>query len=326
MNTILVTGATGCVGSNLTVELLHRGYTVRAFHRSGFSRLTLKDVDVEHVIGDVRDKSILRRAMQGCDTVFHTAAIVSFERRRHEEQFDINVNGTRNVVELCLKLGVQKFVHTSSVAALGFRTDGTYIDETTEYNWGTRLGYRYSKHRSELEVFKGIERGLNAVILNPSVIIGPRDVYVHGGQIVRDIVRGLIPVYVGGGTNVVGVQDVVAGHIAAAERGRIGERYILGGWNMTFKELFDCAAIALSGRAPFIKAPVWLAKAVGHAAEFIGNVTQTKPLITAEMLATIGKNNWQSIEKAKRELGYNPGPIQEAMRQAYQWYRQNGML
>lgn len=326
MRTILVTGATGCVGSNLTVELLHRGFTVRSFHRSSTNSLTLKGIDVEHVIGDVRDRYTLRRAMRGCDTVFHTAAIVSFEKRRHQEQFDINVNGTRNVVELCLELGIQKLIHTSSVAALGFRSDGGYIDESTAYNWGSGLGYRYSKHCSELEVLKGAEQGLHAVILNPTVIIGPRDVYMHGGQIVRDIVRGRVPVYVDGGMNVVDVRDVVNGHLAAAERGRKGERYILGGWNMTFKEVFDVTARTLGCRAPFLKIPTWLARTVGHAVEFIGAVTNRRPWITAEMLATIGTYNWYAIEKAQRELNYHPRPIEDAVKAAYEWYKENGML
>lgn len=323
---ILVTGATGCVGANLTVELLLRGHSVRAFHRSPHNTLKLKNVDVEHCIGDVRDRESLRKAMQGCDTVFHTAAMVSFEQRRQQEQFDINVNGTRNVVELCFELGVQNLIHTSSVAALGFRRDGGYIDESTAYNWGSRLGYRYSKHRSELEVLNGVERGLHAVILNPTVIIGPRDVYIHGGQIVRDTVRGRVLVYVDGGMNVVDVRDVVDGHLAAAERGRKGERYILGGWNMTFKEVFDVAARVLDGKAPLLMIPTWSARILGHVAEFIGTITNTRPWITSEMLATIGTNNWFSIEKAKRELNYQPRPIEDAMRAAYDWYRANGML
>ena len=326
MKVVLVTGATGCVGSNLAIELLRRGYAVRAFHRETSNTLTLRDVAVEHAIGDVRDKESLRKVMRGSDTVFHTAAIVSFWKKRHAEQFDINVNGTRNVVELCIELGVRKLVHTSSIAALGFRTDGRSIDETTEYNWGTQHGYKYSKHRSEREVLNGVGLGLNATIVNPSVIIGPRDVNVHGGQIVRDIARGRIPLYVEGGMNVVGVHDVVKGHIAAAERGRSGEQYILGGSNMTFKEVFDLAARVLHGKAPTVEVPVWLARAVGNAVEFLGSVTNTKPWITSELLATIGSNNWYSIEKAKRELDYCPAPIEDAMEEAYEWYAENGMI
>lgn len=326
MNHVLVTGATGCVGSNLTIELLRRGYNVRAFHRTTSNTLTLQDVDVERCIGDTRDKESLRRSMKGCDTVFHTAAIVSFWRRQHAEQLDINVNGTRNVVELCLELGIEKLVHTSSIAALGFRTDGKYIDETTQYNWKMKPGYKYSKYRSELEALKGVEQGLNAIIVNPTVIIGPRDVHFHGGQIVRDSVRRRVLFYVVGGMNVVSVHDVVAGHLAAAERGRTGERYILGGWNLTFKEILNLAAHVLGGKAPPVKVPTRLARGVGHAVEFVSTLTNTQPWVTAELLTNIGSNHWCSIEKAKRELGYMPSPIEHAMLEAYHWYVENGLL
>ncbi|HZY10139.1 MAG TPA: NAD-dependent epimerase/dehydratase family protein, partial [Bacteroidota bacterium] len=222
MKNILVTGATGFIGSNLIIRLLELGHNVRAFHRSNSNSLTLKSIDVEHYIGDTRDRDSLRNAMRGCDTVFHTAAVVSFWRKKYPELYSTNVDGTKNIVEVCLETGVEKLIHTSSIAALGFRTDGQLIDENTVYNWGTKIGYKYSKHLAELEVFKGIEKGLNAVIVNPSVVVGPRDIYIHGGQIIRDIKRRTIPVYIEGGMNIVNVCDVVAGHIAAAKLGRTG--------------------------------------------------------------------------------------------------------
>lgn len=326
MKTILVTGATGCVGSNLTVELLKRGYTVRAFHRATSSALALKGVEVEHVTGDVRDRSSLRKAMLGCDTVFHTAAIVSFWKRKRDEQMDINVNGTRNVVESCLGLGVEKLVHTSSVAAIGFRTDGLLIDESTEYNWGTNIGYKYSKHLAELEILDGVGQGLHATLVNPTVVIGPRDAYIHGGQIVRDIKRGRIPAYVEGGMNIVSVHDVVAGHIGAAMRGRPGERYILGGVNLTHKEIFALAAKVLGGRTPVVKAPVWAVKSIARTFDLIGALTNVQPWITSELVAGVGMANWYSIEKSQRELDYQPTSVEDAMREAYEWYVENGMM
>ena len=326
MKTVLVTGATGCIGSNLTVELLKRGYTVRAFHRASSSGLALKGVEVEHVTGDVRDRGSLRKAMLGCDTVFHTAAIVSFWKRKRSEQMEINVNGTRNVAELCLELGIEKLVHTSSVAALGYRADGHLIDESTVFNWGTGIGYKYSKHLAELEVLNGVRQGLYATLVNPTVVIGPRDVYIHGGQIVRDIKRGRIPAYVEGGTNVVSVHDVVAGHIAAATRGRPGERYILGGLNLTHKEIFALAARVLGGRTPVLKVPVWAVKSVARTFDFIGALTNIQPWITSELVAGVGIAHWYSIEKSKRELGYQPTSVDDAMREAYEWYVKNGMM
>jgi len=264
--------------------------------------------------------------MKGSDTVFHTAAMVSFWKKQRNEQLDINVGGTRNVVELCLELGVRKLVHTSSVAALGYRTDGQLIDENTFYNWGTHISYKYSKHLAELEVLKSVEKGLHATIVNPSIIIGPRDINFHGGQIVRDIKRGRIPAYVDGGMNIVSVHDVVAGHLAAADHGRSGERYILGGINLTHKQVFDAAARVLHGKVPKFKAPIWAALGLAKTFEVIGNMVNKKPWITSDLLAGIGMTNWYSIEKARRQLGYEPSSVEDAMLQAYEWYLQNSLM
>lgn len=326
MKDVLVTGASGFIGSNLTIHLLQRGCRVRAFHRTASHTLTLKGVEVEYHFGDIRDKDSLRKAMKGCDTVFHTAALVTFWKKQRKEQMAINVGGTGNVVELCLDLGVRKLVHTSSVAALGYRTDRQLIDENTPYNWGSHIGYKYSKHLAELEVLQGVEKGLNATIVNPSIVVGPRDIHFHGGQIVRDIKRGRIPVYVDGGMNIVSVHDVVVGHLAAAERGRNGERYILGGLNLTHKQVFDAAARVLHGKAPRFKVPLWVASELARTFELIGNMMNTKPWITSDLLAGMGMRNWYSIEKANQELGYDPSPVEDAVRQAYEWYAENGLM
>lgn len=326
MRNVLVTGATGCIGSHLTIKLLQLGYKVRAFHRATSNRLTLNNVDVEHFIGDIRDKNSLLGALAGCDAVFHTAAIVSFWKRRREEQMDINVNGTRCVVQACLECGIEKLVHTSSVAALGFRTDGKLIDETTPFNWGTHIAYKYSKYLSEIEVLRGVRRGLNATIVNPAIVIGARDVYVHGGQIVRDIRRGRIPVFVHGGMNIVSVHDVIHGHLEAAQKGGTGERYILSGENLTHKEVFTRTASAIGGRAPRVKVPIWLARAIATTSEFVGNMSKKQPWITPDLISGIGLNNWYSNEKARRDLGFTTSSIETAMREACEWYERNGMI
>ena len=326
MKTILVTGATGCLGSNLVNALLSRDYHVRAFRRERSSLLALNGLDVEHFIGDVCDTSSLRRAMEGCDTVFHAAALVSFWSKKYQEQYETNVQGTRNVVDACLDLGVGKLIHTSSVAALGYRTDAQLIDETTEYNWGRSIGYRYTKHLAELEVLRGVSKGLHAVILNPSIIIGQRDVYVHGGVIVREIKRGRIPVYLHGGMNVVSVHDVVSGHLAAAERGRAGERYILAGTNFTHKEVFDLAAKVTGGRAPNVRIPVRLVQIIARISDMVAGLWGKQPWISPDLLSGAGRNQWYSVSKAERELEFHPSLIEGAMREAYEWYRQHGMV
>ena len=326
MNTVLVTGATGFLGSSISAELLKRGLKVRALHRSGSNTLLLEGLGVEHSIGDTRDLASLRRAARGCDTVFHTAAIVSFWKKRYTEQMDVNVGGTVNVVRASLEAGVRKLVHTSSVAALGYRADGAPIDEATDYNWGTRNGYRYSKHLSELEVIKGVREGLDATILNPSVIIGPGDLFFHGGRVLREISRGRLPVYIGGGTNYVSIHDVVKGHLAAAEGGRTGERYILGGDNLTHKQVFEIAARVTGGRAPLLKVPVWTARAAARAMDIIADLTSTEPPVSPDLLSGAGRYNWYSVEKARHELAYEPSPVEDAMKEAYRWYVSNGLL
>jgi len=326
LNTILVTGATGCVGSNLIAALLERGSGVRAFRRANSDLRALRGLDVEHFIGDVRDQDSLRRAMRGCDTVFHTAALVSFWKKRYEEQFAINVHGTRNVVNACIDLGIETLIHTSSVAALGFRNDEKLIDESIAYNWHMRTGYRYSKHCAELEVMNGVAHGLHAVMVNPTVIIGARDTYIHGGQIIRDVKRGRIPVYLAGGMNVVGVHDVVRGHIAASERGGSGERYILAGTNMTHREVFTLAARIVGGRAPKIRVPVSTAKFIAKLFDMAGTITGTQPWVTTDLLSSTGIFNWYTYAKAERELGYHPASIEESMREAYEWYVKEKMI
>jgi dihydroflavonol-4-reductase len=264
--------------------------------------------------------------MHGCDIVFHTAALVTFWKRKRVEQFEVNVQGTKNVVETCFDLSIKKLIHISTIAALGYRTDGQLIDERTAYNWGARYSYRYTKYLAELEVLKGVEKGLNATIVNPSIIIGPRDINAHGGTIVREIKRGRIPFYPKGGMNIVSVHDIVGGMISAANVGRSGERYILGGVNLANKEIFKLAAKVLGGKAPKIKAPTWLLKTAAKVFDIFGDRTGIKPPFTSDLAAAVGLYNWYSIEKAKRELGYTPTSIENAIREAYEWYEENGML
>ena len=322
MNKVLVTGATGCIGSNLIARLLECGCSVRAFHRENSVLLALEHIDVEHRTGDIRDPVAVLAAMQGCDTVFHTAAIVSFWKRRREEQLDVNINGTRTVVEACLKAGVNKLVHTSSIAALGFTSDGSLITETTAFNWNEGVTYKYSKYHSELEVLNGVARGLNASIVNPSVVIGPRDAHIHGGAFVLNIARKRVPAYIAGGVNLVGVHDVVRGHIAAAERGQSGERYILGGVNLSHKEMFALIAKVLNKPVPLMKAPVWSVRLIAKLCESIGEITDSEPWISSELISGIGKTNWYSSEKAKRELGFNPQiTLKKGVRRTLDWYR-----
>ncbi|MBI5476759.1 MAG: SDR family oxidoreductase [Ignavibacteriales bacterium] len=326
MKNILVTGSNGFIGSNLVIELVRLGFRVKAFHRSDSNIDNLSEINTVHVIGDILDKNSLLNAIRGCDTVFHTAALISFFKLKRQKHFEINVEGTRNVVEACMEVGVEKLIHTSTIGALGYTTDGTLTNENTVYNWGKNIPYRYTKHLAELEVLKGVGSELNATIVNPSIIIGAGDLNIHGGQFVRDIKLGKIPFYADGGVNVVGINDVVAGHIAAARFGKKGERYILGGENLTHKQLFQQIATLINGKVPKIKLPGWLIKSFAVVAQSLSLL----PGVELPLTPTIAKNilayNWCSHEKATSELGYKPQPIEKAILEAYEWYKKNGML
>ena len=320
MRNVLVTGGTGFIGSNLVFELLNEGCTVRVLRRRTSDLRALGDADVEHVIGDLRDAASVRRALEGCDTVFHTAAMVSYWRKEREEMYEVNIGGTRTIVELCLELGVERLVHTSSIAAVGFAEDGNPASESNEFNWERfDIGYRISKHRAEDEVRQGVKRGLDAVIVNPSIVIGPRDIHFHGGQLIRDIHKKRIFYYINGGMNVVYVDDVVRGHILAARQGRRGERYILCGENLTHSEI-------VGGFRPFFRVPAGAVQTIAATAETIGNILNVKPWVTRELLAGSGMTYFFSCDKARRELGYEMMPFREAVRRTYIWYKEQGLL
>jgi dihydroflavonol-4-reductase len=328
MPTALVTGPTGFVGAALIAELLARGYRVRAYARPAWEGrpLPYPAGGVETLFGDIRDPVALERAVKGCDLVFHTAAFVSFRREDAADQTAVNVGGTQAVAGACLRAGVGRLIHTSSVAAIGYRDDSALVDESVPFNWPQSLAYRWTKHLGEMEVLSAARRGLDVVVLNPSVIVGPGDRYLHGGQYVRDSSRGKLFAYPFGGVNMVGISDVVEGHLAAAERGRCGERYILGGVNLTHREAFALLASVTGGRRPVLPVPRPLVFAVAAAAELAAAVTRTTPLITRDLVAGVGRYQWFSIAKARAALGYNPRPLEQSLRDAYIWYRDNNLL
>ena len=326
MKRVLITGGTGFVGANLARALLERGYEVRILRRQSSDLRALAGINVEHVIGDVRDPSSLREAVRSCDTVFHTAAIVKFWKARWHEQFTVNVEGTRNVVNACLAGGVGRLVHVSSIAALGHPEGNQLANEETPYNWKEGPSYKYSKRLAELEVLKGVTQGLDAVIVNPSVIIGERDIYFHGGSLLTNVKHGTTFFYIDGGMNVVYVGDVVKGIIDAAGGGKTGERYILGGTNMTTREVFTRTAELIGGRAPIARLPISLLRAATRLVEGGFGLFHAEPPITMDLMVHAGIYNWYSSAKAERELGYKITPFDVTILAAYRWYRENGIL
>jgi dihydroflavonol-4-reductase len=240
--------------------------------------------------------------------------------------FDVNITGTRNIVDACIEMGVERLVHTSSIAAIGFNPNGP-ADETNAFNWDPYdVGYRISKLRAEQEIRRGVTFGLPAIMVNPSIIIGPRDIHFHGGQIIRDVCNKRIFYYPDGGTNVVYIDDVVRGHIAAARQGRMGERYILGGENMTNKEMLTTTAEVVGGIKPLARIPKALATGIALSAEAIAALTRTKPWVTRELTVGIDLDLYFSSAKAARELNHRTTPFREAVQRTFEWYKANGFL
>lgn len=326
MKNILITGGTGFIGSNLAEELVNQGCNVKILRRANSDLRAISGLKIEQVIGDLNDVDSLKKSMENCDTVFHTAAVVAMWKGKEKDQINANVLGTRNVVTAALEAGVKKFIHTSSIAALGYKTDGTLSDETTPFNWSTNLTYKYSKHLAEQEVFQAVENGLPAVIVNPAIVIGPKDYRFHGGSLIKRINGGLVPFYIAGGINVVYIDDVVHGHIQAAKAGKTGERYILGGTNLTIKEAFDRIAKVIGARSPKIKAPESFIKLAAKLFDVFSKLTGTKQLISSDLIASMGINYWFSSDKAIRELDYKITPFEEAVRKTYEWYKKEGLI
>ena len=327
MKNILITGGTGFIGSNLSAALVEQGYSVRIFRRPSSPLAAVGDLDVEHVIGDLRDLESVRRALKGCDTVFHVGALVSYWRRQRREMYEINIGGTRNVVEACLQQGIERLVHTSSIAAIGYSETNLPADETNAFNWDSfDIGYRISKFRAEQEILRGVSLGLSSVIVNPAVVIGERDIHFNGGQIVRDVYKKRLFYYISGGTNVAYVGDVVRGHILAALKGRVGERYILGGENLTYREMLEMASEVVGGVRPFFKLPFWVARGIASISEMVADVTGSKPWVGRELVAGLHKRSWFSCEKAVRELGYSVTPFRTAVQRTFDWYREHNFL
>lgn len=326
MQTVLVTGATGCVGSNLAIALARSGRRVRILRRPS-SRLDVLDgIQCHEVIGDICDETLLSSAMEGCDVVYHTAAVVTFARGAREEQRRVNVLGTRAVVNACLSAGAGTLVHVSSVSAIGYPEPGAMANEETPVDRTAARGYKLSKILGEDEIHAGVSRGLRAVIVNPSVIIGERDIRFHAGQLIRDIKKGRIPFYVDGGMNIVYVGDVVSGMMKAAEAGKSGERYILAGENLTHREIFFRVADLIGGRRPLGKLPLWTLRAAAQTIESVSRLVGVPPLFTMDMAAVAGRYNWYSSAKAEKELGFTTTPFDETILAAYEWYKKNNLI
>ena len=328
--TTLVTGATGFVGSAVLRALLRRGEPVRVLVRPSSSLRLLEGLPVEVVVGDLADPAGCRGALRGCDALFHVAADYRLWVPQPEAMYRTNVDGTRELLLAAAEAGVSRIVYTSSVATLGLRADHLPSDETTPATLADMIGhYKRSKFLAEKAVRELIaEGGLPVVIVNPSAPVGPADVRpTPTGRVLLEAARGRIPAYVDTGLNLVHVDDVAEGHLRAFERGRVGERYILGGENLPLGEMLALIAHLVGRRPPRLRLPSSALLPVAVVAEAIARMgIGGEPLVTADGVRMARKPMYFTSAKAERELGYRSRPAVEGLRDAIDWYRSCGYL
>lgn len=324
----LVTGATGFVGAAVARALLARGWQVRVLARRGSDRSNLSSLDVQVAEGDLDDAPSLCEPLADCAALFHVAADYRLGARVPAQLYRTNVEGTRHLLDAARRAGVSRVVYTSSVATIGIPTDGTPGDERSPASLEDMVGhYKRSKFLAEQAAREAARAGLAVVIVNPSTPIGPGDVKpTPTGQLVLDAAAGRMPAYVDTGLNVVHVDDVAAGHLLAHDLGRPGERYILGGEDMTLERIL-AEVSQLAGRAPpRIRLPYGAVLPLAYLAEGYGRLTGRSTRITLEGVRMARKRMFFSSAKAVRELGYSWRPPKEAFADAIRWFRERGML
>ena len=326
--TVLLTGASGFVGSAVARRLREAGFPVRALVRATSPVAHLADLGLEFVTGDLRQPESVRRAMSGVRHLFHVAADYRLWARNPDELTQTNVAGTRLLMQEAMRAGVERVVYTSSVATLAARTDGVSADETMPLTEEKAIGvYKRSKVAAERAVEALIAEGLPAVIVNPSTPIGPRDVKpTPTGRIIVEAASGRMPAFVDTGLNMVHVDDVAEGHFAAFEHGRIGERYVLGGQNATLAEILATVAAAVGRRPPRIRIPRQALMPFAHMTEAVARVTGREPMLTRDGLRMSKNKMFFSSAKAEAELGYRARPYREGIIDAIEWFRRAGYL
>jgi dihydroflavonol-4-reductase len=324
----LVTGATGFVGAAVARALIREGWQVRALARKGSDRRNVQNLSLEVVEGDLSDRTSLDRALTGCQALFHVAADYRLGALDPQQLYRTNVEGTRNILDAAQQAGVGRVVYTSSVATVGIPPDGTPGNEDTPVGVNDMIGhYKRSKFLAEQVVREAAGAGMPVVIVNPSTPIGPGDIKpTPTGQMVLDAAAGRMPAYVDTGLNIVHVDDVAAGHLLAFHRGRPGERYILGGRDMTLREiLFEIAAL-VGRRPPRVRLPTGVVLPIAYVAEAIARITGRPGRVTVESVRMARKRMFFSSEKATRELGYTWRPPTQALQDAISWLREMGSL
>ena len=325
-----ITGASGFVGSAVLRQLIEAGHTVVALLRPNSDRSNLDGLPVEIVTGDLTDPDSFAANLANCDNLFHVAADYRLWVPRPDDMYETNVTATRNLMLAAAQAGVKRVVYTSSVATLGLNSDGTPADETTPVTLADMIGhYKRSKFLAEAEVQRlAKEENLPVVIVNPSTPVGPRDIKpTPTGRMIVEAASGRMPAYVDTGLNLVHVDDVAVGHLLALERATIGRRYILGGQNLTLKQIFTQIAANTGRPAPKVRLPHNLILPIAYVAEgWARLVGGSEPRVTVDGVRLAKKHMFFSIDRAKRELDFTPRPVEEALSDAVAWFQQHGYL
>jgi dihydroflavonol-4-reductase len=329
MTKALVTGATGFIGANLVRELLSQGYQVRALVRPASDRRNIEGLKVEIALGDLGDKASLASALEGCDVLFHVAACYTFWSPNPRGIYEANVAGTGNILAAARAAGVKKIVYTGTESTIGIAKNGSLGTEEKETDLSHLAGdYKKSKYLAEKAAFKMCREGLPLVVVNPTTPVGPLDIKpTPTGQIVVSFLNRKMPAYVNTGLNLVDVRDVARGHILALEKGRIGERYILGNRNLTLKEILDLLEQITEIKAPQHRIPLWLALGAGYVDEFFsGKVLRRHPKVPVAAVKTARKVRHFDCSKAINELGLPQTPVERALESAVRWFAENGYV
>ena len=322
-----VTGATGFVGSHVARALAAQGADLRLLVRSGSDLRNIQELQAERVMGDLRDAASLKKAVAGCDVVFHVAADYRLWVRDPDEMYRSNVEGTKAILEAARESKVRRVVYTSSVATMGFQSNGHLANEESPVSLANMIGpYKRSKYMAEELAIEAGKSGMDVVVVNPTTPVGERDIKpTPTGRIVVDFLKKKFPAYVDTGLNLVDVAECAQGHIAALEKGRSGERYILGGENLTLKQILDRLADITGLPSPNIKVPYVVALATGVVDQVVtGYIRNREPRATIDAVRMGRKKMFVSSGKAEQDLGWKTVPVNAALRRAVEWFQANG--
>lgn len=322
-----VTGATGFLGSHVSRVLAEQGADLRLLVRPTSDLRNIEGLRAEHAVGDLRDPASIEKAMSGCDTVFHVAADYRLWATDPKEMYRSNVEGTRTVLNAARKNGIRRVVYTSSVATMGFTSNGHLADEDSPVSLASMIGnYKKSKFMAEQVAVEAAQAGTDVVIVNPTTPVGSQDIKpTPSGRIIVDFLKKKFPAYVDTGLNLVDADKCARGHVAALEKGRSGERYILGGENLTLKQILDKLAAITGLPSPKVKVPYVMALLTGVVDQVVtGHILRREPRATIDAVRMGRKKMFVSSAKAERELGWKIVPVDGALREAVQWFRENG--